>query len=379
MLRPSPLLILLAVLLPAAAGCEGTPEPPLVAENGGMRVEAPVVEAPAEAPDLLDPNRVVARVNDQTITISTLRAHHGRAALQRFEAMTEEDLKAHIDRLTIAVIYDRLTLDAARRLGIEVSAAELEGVRKRVDEQARAERGVSLAEDLAQRGMAMWEWEAEMRRTLVLDKYKRMLLGSRQAISPETRALFDAYVRPSEVRAWYDRNRESLKVTEEVQLMAIFVSFSRHEGEEARARQHAESLVARARGGEAFADLVKEVHGEVPFSMFDEPFDRARSESFTPEVRDFAWTAPPGSVSDPIRLGGGMLILHLVRRREARIPPFEEVREQIEIQIGQRRAWIGERKLKLDLLERSVISPERYKRLTEAALREEIRRLLRED
>lgn len=368
-MRRFPLLLLLAAL---AAACSSTPETPVVAGGALARErDAPPIGTGEDIPEpeLLDPNRVVARVNDQTITVRTITAAIGRPE------GSPEQIRQALDYYTTGIIADRLFLEAAQRMGIEVTKADLERARQAFEEKAK-ERGTTLEDDLARQGIPLWEWEQEQRRQILKEKYRYMALGQMQPVSPDTRAEYDAFVRPVEVRDYWERTRDEYREKEEAKLAGVLVLNGRFDGDERKAKEYAEQLVERARGGEDFAAIVKEVQGDSPLGMFEKPFDR--KQGFAPGIAEFAWNAPVGSVSDPIAMPAGWLVLKLERRQEARDPGFLEVRDQVEDRVYGLKLAIGTMKIQLDLLDDAVVTPRIYKDRLRKALKIRISEALRE-
>ena len=373
------LLTLLCLTLLVAAGCSSTPETPLVAGTGALEPEraSPAIGSGDEVPQqaLLDPNRVVARVNDQTLTVRSIDAQFP-AVLRTFEG-SDAQLRSALDQLTLRLIADRLFLEAAARLGIQITKEDLAKVREQFEKEAIA-RGTTMEADLAARGIPMWEWEEEQRRMILRDRYIYMALGRMQPRSPETRAEFDAFVRPSEVREWYDRNPDRFRQRDEAKLAAIHVSDRKFDGDRAKALALAAGIAARARAGEPFEKLTEEVHGDTPFTIFDQAFDRDEGKKYAPEVQEFAWTNTAGAISDPIRTPIGYLVLRLETRQDARVVPFDEVRKGIEDHLYGLKMTIGRLKLQLDLLEDAVVTPRRFKDAIRIGLKAEIAKSLTE-
>jgi hypothetical protein len=334
-------------------------EPPISNEPKGPQ---PTEEVPE--PSLLDPNRVVARVNDKIFTVRSLRARYG-AAIKRMGEAGDAQIRQLLDRFTSDLIAEWLFLEAAERLGVTVTSQEMQaGIDRRVE--VIEERGGTLEQELAALGIPRWEWEAEIRRELVTRRLYRMLIGRESPLSPETRALVDVWVRPAEVRGYYERHKEQFRVMEQARVDAIFVRNSSYQ-EDGRSRSRARETAAetaakvakRARAGEDFMVIMKE-HQDRPLDTFSRPFRRGQQQA---PVEKFVWDkkVAVGDVSDPIAFPSGFLVLRLAVREEDRYRPFEEVRAQIEGYLQDATLALAQVQIQAELLRESVITPVRFK------------------
>ncbi|MEN8150079.1 MAG: peptidyl-prolyl cis-trans isomerase [Planctomycetota bacterium] len=369
--------LLLALLLVAA--CASTDRDPIVVDSDAPDVSrkesGPATAEPNGEVSLLDPNRVVARVNDQVITVRTLNAKYG-ANFRRLGEVGEAQVRYMLDQYSLGYITQVIVFEAARSFGVAVTDEEFRQKIERVEKGLLA-RDTTLEEDLEAQGLARWEWEAQLRREMLTKKLREMLLGTSAPVSAETRAIVDIWVRPVDVQNAYERRREEYRVEERARVEAIYLVLSalRKEGEsglavQTRVRELANEIVAKARAGEDFAELTKPYHE--PGQYLAAPFGRGEKQ---PPVDEFVWDEKTavGDVSDPIVLRGSVLILKLVSRQDAGYLPFEEVRDAIEQELQLSAVHLAQARVQLQLLEEAVITPRRYK----VALIDSYRRAIR--
>ncbi len=357
--------ILVAAL---AMACGSTGEPKVVVSDSPLAPEAERPLVPDTAPSeqrVDDPNRIVARVNDEIITFRSLVAEYGEA-LRNIGDEDPQVVREVIDRYSLRLVQFRLLAQAAEKMEFNITKADVERVAKAEDEEAK-KRGTTLEKDLEERGVARWEWERDQLRLLKIRSFYAVALGDVKTENPKYRALADTFVRPSEVQAYYDRHPEMFHETEQAFLQAVFVRLADHQKEglsagevRAAAEQAAQAIAARARGGEDFAALVKEVHKE-PLEVFREPLSRGARNG--DDVEKFAWSAKPGDVSDPVPLRTGFLVLRLDRRTTERNRPFPEVREEIEANLTALKRQVAQIQIQLAILEDAVIEPARLKKM----------------
>ena len=364
-----------------ATACSSTDENP--ASIGGFEPDlaAPMVGS-GEVPEqqLLDPNRIVARVNEEIITVRSIQAEFGEA-LASIGEPTEERVRMALDRFALEIVIGRLFVQAAKRLGVEITREELDGAIADAEESVLKERGTTLDADLAARGIPRWEEEERIRRRLLISKFLRLSVGTERGRDPNTRPVADVYVRPKEVRAFYDRNPDQFRQEESARVGAVFVKF--YDFQEAGkgaaevrqdARRFAEGVVVRARRGEDFGKIVKEVQGE-PLPQFAEPFKRGTQVS---HVEEFAWKVDVGDVSDPIELRSGFLVLVLIERSNERILPFDEVKDEISRRFRMLKFTAAQLKVQSELLRESVVEPPVFKEELRLRFQEQTTQILAE-
>ena len=359
--------LILTILIFAACGStdEGTP---IVARPGsglgGASATPLVSEEEVPEQSLLDPNRIVARVDDEIITVRSIQAEYGDALLTIGEP-TDARYRQALDRFAMEMIIGRLYLQAADRLGVTVSKDDVEKMVKDAEEELK-KRDTTLDEDLKSRGVARWEWEEQQRKKLVIQKFLNISLGREGAISPETRPLVDFYVRPVEVRGFYNRNVATHQMEEQARVGALFVRVADFEQPgvtlaeaEDSAQTFAKLLLARARGGEDFDKLVEEVHGG-PLPAFAKPI--RKSDQQLDFVKEFVWNAEVGEISEPRRTPAGIVILKLMEYQKERVLPYEEAKEDIINQIRYLKFNVAQLKVQMRLLNQTVVEPAAFKR-----------------
>jgi parvulin-like peptidyl-prolyl isomerase len=134
---------------------------------------------------------------------------------------------------------------------------------------------------------------------------------------------------------------------------------ARSERSEAEARKLAESVVARARGGEDFVRLVEEFSEDRPSKLNRGDMGVLKStSSYPPEFRAAVTKTKVGEVTDPIRVATGF---YIIRVEERNLAPLTEVRGDIVQEIRQRHLdqWFNElnRRFYPDIKDPSILQP----------------------
>jgi hypothetical protein len=131
-----------------------------------------------------------------------------------------------------------------------------------------------------------------------------------------------------DLRRIYQRDREQFKQPEQVQLREVVVL---DEGGLPTAEER-QALAARIRqavaAGKSLADAVAEPSGKGQTSGVIE-VGWVTPGDLDPSLEAAVWKLAPGAVSAPVAGRGGLHVMQVVDRKEARIPPFSEVQEQI--------------------------------------------------
>jgi peptidyl-prolyl cis-trans isomerase SurA len=159
------------------------------------------------------------------------------------------------------------------------------------------------------------------------DRMTRQLLGQR-VIGQEV--TYHVQIPEPELRKYYDEHKGEFARKEEVFLSQILISTEGKTPEQvATAEKKAKDLVARAKKGEKFSDLVRD--------NSDDPETARNGGSLPPyqrgflqkQVEDVVFKMHKGDVTDPFKVAQGFLILKVEERYEAGTASFDEVKEDI--------------------------------------------------
>lgn len=252
-------------------------------------------------------DRVVAVVNDEIITMSDLQREE---ALKKSEAVRD-------DRLVLEDMIDRkLQMAAAKRAGVDVTDKELADAVADIIKRNNMDMlqfGVALAKE----GLTLEQYRAELREQITLSR------------------LFNKYVRSgvnvdeAEARAFYQNNQKTYSLPDEVRVRQIFLTLPDKATTEqvVAIKEKAQSVYARAKEGQDFIKLVREVSQGATASQ-DGDLGFMRRGDALPEIEEAARALKPGDSSSPFLCAGGYNIIKL---EEVRTPvrPFEKVKDEI--------------------------------------------------
>jgi parvulin-like peptidyl-prolyl isomerase len=267
-------------------------------------------------------NRVVLRVNDQIATLFDFeqrRENMARELLRQPDLSPEDRTKvlSELSELAYKDMYEELLIESrAQQLDIEVSDNEINQQIGQMKQNFGIQSDEDFAAALAQSGLT----EAQLRERLRRDLRAREVMGR----EVQSRVKLDE----DDLRRIYQRDRDQFKQPEQVQLREIVVL---DEGGLPTAEER-QALAAQIRlevaGGKSLADAVATTSGKGQTSGVIEvgwvtPGDLDAS------LEAAVWKLAAGAVSEPVAGRGGLHVIQVVDRKEARIPAFSEVQEQI--------------------------------------------------
>jgi len=283
---------------------------------------AALAAAPALAADVQLLEEIIAKINGDIITRTeieksrtqlraelTQRGLKGEQLETEFKTRAEGVLASRIDQL--------LLQQKGRDLSITVDAE----VSKQVNDIMRQYKIVD-PEDLAklvreQTGMPFEDYKNDMKNSMITQRVIQQEVGSKINIPK------------AEKQKYYDEHKDEFNREERLFLRELLVST---EGKDAAgiaaADKKAKDLVARARKGERFNELVRDNSDAA--SARDEGFIGAMKRGdLKKELEDVLWAQQRNFVTDPIKMDNGFLILKIEERHKAGLAALEEVENEI--------------------------------------------------
>lgn len=275
-------------------------------------------------------NKVVLRVNDQ---IATLYDYEQRRAGMAQEILRQQDLSdqerrqlmAQVGELAFKDMFEELLIESrAEQLGVEVAETQIEQQIANMKQNFGIQTDEQFAQALAQSGMT----EPELRERLRRDLRAREVMGR----EVQSRIQLDE----DDLRRFYTQNRDQFRQPEQLQLREIVVL---EEGGLPTAGERA-ALAAQIRqavaAGKPLADAVAE-HARKGHSSNVIDIGWVSPGDLDPSLEAVVWKLSPGSLSEPLAARGGLHIVEVVDRKEARVLAFGEVQEQIRMREQRRR------------------------------------------
>jgi len=217
--------------------------------------------------------------------------------------------------------------------GKAVPKARVEALIKQVSAQAAAQ-GQQLPPDIEQRARdkvvldEIYLQEAEKRGLAANPEYKTQMEQARQAVLVQT--LFNDF--------------QKKNVTTDAEIKSEYEKFKgKAGGTEYRARHilvekedEAKAVISKIKAGAKFEDVAKKESKDPGSGENGGDLDFAGPGSYVPEFSQAMIKLKKGEMTDaPVKSQFGFHIIRLDDTREAKFPPLEEVRAQIEQRLGQ--------------------------------------------
>ena len=259
-------------------------------------------------------DRVVAVVNDEIITLSDLQ----REDLKKSNAARDEHM------LLEDLIERKLQLAAAKRSGIDVTDPELAEALAEIMKRNSLDRR-QFDTELAKDGLTYDQYRSELREQITLSR------------------VFNKYVRSglsldeAELRAYYERNQKVYAQPEEIRVRQLFIKQPDNATAQqaAVARERARMAYERARTGEDFISLVREL-SESENAAAGGDLGFMRRDHALPEIEQATRSLKPGEIAGPLQSAAGY---HIIRLEEVRTPvtPFDRVKDEIQSTLYQQK------------------------------------------
>ncbi len=266
--------------------------------------------------------RIVAKVNGETITLSDFQARQ-LAALRQANVPPDQQeafLRDHNRQLLDQAIDDVLIAQKASEDGKGIPDEYL----NQYIEEMKKEYGIKNNEEfevaLRQEGITADDMKRNLERSLLTRRFISEEIDKKVAVTePELRAEY-----------------ETRRTTEFTQpptdhLQEILIS-----SKEPDADERARSIVARIRAGEDFAALAKQ-YSVAPSREAGGDLGRLARRDMNASLAEVVAALSPGQVSDPIPTKGGLRIIRLAERDEGHVQPFDQVKEALRTRLTARR------------------------------------------
>jgi peptidyl-prolyl cis-trans isomerase SurA len=287
------------------------------------------VAAPAPA-DVTIVEEIVCKVNNAIITRTDLdRDRRDAESEMRREGLTGRALQETLDMAMKHALRQRidklLLVQKGKELDVKVDAE----VAKQI---ANIQRKTGIVDPekfqafvKEQRGIPFEDYKEEMKDQILTQRVIRQEVQSGIKIKRE------------DAEKYYNEHKQDYQRQERLFLSNLYVStLGKDAAGVAAAERKAKDLVARARRGDKFADLVQTNSddanapsgGEMP------PFEKGL---LAKEVEDAVWNQPKGYISDPIKLKEppGFYIFKVEDHQKAGLAQYEEVQMEVEEKLFQ--------------------------------------------
>lgn len=286
---------------------------------------------------------IVAIVNDDIITLSEYKAEHEalynflRSQLQGDEF--DEQYDAQKKELLERMITERLLLQEARKQDLNIE----EQLRMYIDNiktQNNIESDEELKRQMAQQGIDFEVWKRQQERGLLQQAVVFNEVGRNIAIDE------------TDVVNYYDQNPDKFTDPAEYRIRAIFISSEENSEDDARMKM--EEIDEKLAAGEDMAALAGQ-YSEGPEKETQGDLGAFKEGELAEPLQKAVENLTEGSMTPWIQMPNGWFRIKLEERKESRLKPFEEVREEIEKTLFNQEQQERLREYLVELKKRSFI------------------------
>lgn len=279
-------------------------------------------------------DRVAAVVNDEVILLSEVA--EAEAQFRQLGGAPEvPDLRNQVvDQLVGRKLMEQ-AMDVA---GLKVDEPELQRYLGMIEKQYGLSEEQLRAE--VERNGATWEeFLADKRQEIRYDKFLQMEIRQRMQIEE------------TDLRSAYNQRAAAAPKDPRVHLWMALIRHA--EGDDASREAtmaKARDLADAIRAGRSFAEVAA-AESALPNAAQGGDSGFVRLEDLNSEFRQVLEGLPPeGGVAEPVVTSQGVWLLAVSERREAGVPPFEEMRQQLWRELAQEREeraierWVEQRR-----------------------------------
>jgi peptidyl-prolyl cis-trans isomerase SurA len=296
----------------------------LIVALGSAGVAAAQKPASPNAGKKLALERVVAVVNDAIILQSELEARlvPVRAEAEQIQDPTER--RRRLAKLSTQVldemVSEELIVQAAESAKIEVDSSEVQAALDEIKQQNNLD-DAGLAQALASQGYTVQGYRMDLRRQLL------RLRAVNQLVAPKVQITDD------DVKSRYAELQRRSSSVSAVYLSHILIKLPEHPTEQqiAAAKEKAAQAIQRVNGGEAFAEVAKQMSDDTNVELGW--FQRG---SIQPDWESVVFSMQKGETRGPVTGPQGLHVFNVGDVQSAALKPYNEMKEQLQRELRRR-------------------------------------------
>jgi peptidyl-prolyl cis-trans isomerase C len=303
----------------ALAGCGGKEQG---AQNAGdlESREVPTQEVTGE------PTKVVAEVDDETITLGELNRVVEAMRMNRPPDVDPNAPKAVLQQKALDNLIDqKLLVLAAEERGLSVTDADFNLAVSQIKSNFPSEE--VFVSELQRRGMTQEDFLKSYRADLTIRNFV-------QSAFTDT-----IQVGVADAQGYYDEHPEEFTAPEAVHARHILMRSSPNSTpeEDAAARQRADAALARIKRGEDFVAVAQEVSEDETTSQTGGDLSFFTRGQMVAAFDSAAFALEPGAVTGPIKTPFGWHLIKVEEKQPAGLLPFPRVSAQVIQRLQQQR------------------------------------------
>lgn len=289
-------------------------------------------------------DRIIARVNDEVITLSQLY-EEGLPFFERLrETFSGEELETQVTQaereLLEQLILKRLQLQHATRIGLSASENDVNAALKDVLTRNNLQEETLVAM-LAREGLTLPDYKGRLREQILLNRLMNQAVRSRVSV--------DA----SEVEAYFQAHPEQFGQPDEARVRHIFFRLDpAAEGSQvAGTYERATRVLHEARNGSGFEELARRYSEDATAAQGGDLGMIKRGQMLA-AFEEAVFSMNAGEISEVIRTPNGLHVVKVEAISTGTLRPLAEVRAEVERRVLQEktdkrfREWANELRYK---------------------------------
>jgi peptidyl-prolyl cis-trans isomerase C len=348
------LFVTVAALAVFTAGCSKEPSKETaqtaapVAEPVDLAQQTPgLFEQPLQPnPLAITPEEVVVTVDGEKITHGEIMQGVQMNMMQMSRQVPQQQLSKMAGQIyqnvTDTLVANILLTKAAEKSSLTVNDEEL--AKEIATIEANAPEGTSLKDALAENKIDYAEWQADLRKQMLV----RKLVEEKTANVTNASAV--------DIAKFYEENVDSFKVPESVTASHILLAFKPEDTDATKAqkKKDLEKIRADILAGGDFAAIAGE-KSDCPSSKQGGNLGTFARGQMVPEFETAAFSQEIGAVGDVVETQFGYHLIKVADRQQAGIRPLAEVKDRLQEYLNGKNkqeallAYIEELKAKADI------------------------------
>ena len=263
-------------------------------------------------------DRVVAKVNNEIITMSSIEE---RAIVLKQKIRNESakiDEKEILRQALEIIIDEKLQLQQAKKMGLEVDDESVEAAVKNIEGQNGLKEG-QLAEMLEAEGNSLESYKKRIRDQIAVSKITRFELGSRMNISDRRIAKY-----------YHDHQKEFWEPSK-ARVRHILILFEKESSIKKKKKKNREikKILSEIKNGKDFSEAAKMYSEDVSASSGGDVgfVERGKME---PEFEKAVYSLREGEISEIVETDYGFHIIKLEELQKGRTIPLNKVKNKIQ-------------------------------------------------
>ena len=274
-------------------------------------------------------DRVVAIVNDAIILQSELDARLVPVQAEAQQITDPGERRRRLAKLASQVldemVSEELIVQAAEGAKIEVETSEVQAALDEIKQQNNLDEA-GLQQALAAQGYTLQNYKADLRRQLL------RLRAVNQLVAPKVN------VTDEDVRARYNEMQRRSEAVSAVQLSHILIKLPEHPTEQqiAEAKEKAAKAMDMVKGGQAFAEVAKQVSEDPSTAANGGELGWFQRGSINPDWEQIVFSMNKGDMRGPVTGPQGLHIFYVTDVKQSELKPYDQMKDQLQRELRRR-------------------------------------------